>query len=88
VRGVGIVGQSTGSHSNVGTWIIVAGLAISVIGLAVGFGWFSWFGHLPGDIRAEGETTRVFIPITSMLVVSVVLSVVLSIAAWLLRRLG
>ena len=43
-----------------------------------------WLGHLPGDIRVEGERTRVYVPITSMLIVSVVLTL----ALWLVRRLG
>ena len=41
----------------------------------------SWFGHLPGDIRYQGENTQVFIPITSMLVVSVVATVIFNLAA-------
>ena len=38
----------------------------------------NWFGRLPGDIRIEGENGNVFIPITSMLILSVLLSVLLS----------
>ncbi len=46
----------------------------------------SWFGHLPGDLRLERGSSRVFIPITSMLLASVVLSLVLNGVAWLLRE--
>ncbi len=42
----------------------------------------SWFGHLPGDIRIEGERTFIYAPIASMLVVSVVLSFL----GWLVQR--
>ena len=42
----------------------------------------SWFGRLPGDIRIEGERGRLFIPVTSMLLVSLAASLVLA----LLRR--
>lgn len=35
---------------------------------------YSWFGHLPGDIRIERDTTFFYAPLTSMVVVSVVLS--------------
>ena len=45
-----------------------------------------WFGHLPGDIRFERGSSRVFVPVTSMLLVSIVLSLVLSGVAWLLRE--
>lgn len=60
-----------------GPLIVVLGLVIVVIGLVVSVGGFSWFGRLPGDIRIERETARVYIPIASMLIVSVVLSLVL-----------
>lgn len=46
-----------------------------------------WFGRLPGDIRYEGDHGRVFIPITSMIVVSLLLTLLLNLGAWLLGRL-
>ena len=45
----------------------------------------SWFGHLPGDLRFERGSSRVFIPVTSTLLVSALLSLVLNGVAWLLR---
>jgi hypothetical protein len=48
-------------------------------------GLFSWFGNLPGDVRIEGETTTVFIPITSMLVVSVVVTLVVNLVGRMFR---
>jgi hypothetical protein len=45
-------------------------------------GALSWFGRLPGDIRFGGERARVYIPITSMLIVSLVLSLIM----YVLRR--
>lgn len=66
-----------------GLLIIGAGLTLAVVGLVVYFGGFAWFGRLPGDIRYQGENTRVFVPITSMLLASVLLTVLLS----LVRRL-
>lgn len=62
--------------------LIVIGLTIMVLGLLAHFGALSWLGHLPGDIRIEGEHSRVYIPITTMLLVSVVLTL----WAMLLRR--
>lgn len=58
--------------------LMLAGAIFFLIGLAWYFvpGLFSWIGRLPGDIRIEGENSRVFIPITSMIVISVVLSIV------------
>lgn len=62
--------------------LVVLGLCLVVAGLLVWSGALSWFGRLPGDIRWEGERGRVYVPITSMILVSVVLSVLL----WLYQR--
>lgn len=63
-----------------GKWIIYAGLLLVVVGAILQFapGALSWFGRLPGDIRIETAGGRVFIPITSMLLVSIVLSLLFS----------
>lgn len=63
---------------DVGLLVVIAGAAVVVVGLLIMTGALSWFGHLPGDIRHEGESTRVVVPITSMLLVSVVLSLVVN----------
>jgi hypothetical protein len=65
----------------VGNLFVVFGAALVAIGLMLRFApWnLSWFGKLTGDIRIERESTRVFIPITSMLLVSVALSVVIAV---------
>ena len=64
-----------------GNLIMALGVLLLFVGALVRFfpGAFSWFGNLPGDIRIEGENSRVFIPITSMILVSIFLSVVLRI---------
>lgn len=63
---------------SLGLVVIAAGMALGLIGVVIYFGGFSWFGRLPGDIRYQGETTRVFVPITSMLLTSVVLTLLLN----------
>jgi hypothetical protein len=68
-----------------GNLLIGAGVALVVIGVMVRLGWLSWFGRLPGDIRTQGENTSVFIPITSMIVVSVVGSILLNLFARFFR---
>lgn len=59
---------------------IIAGSLLLVVGLVLAWApWlFSWFGRLPGDIRIERANGVFFLPLTSMLLVSVVLSVVLT----------
>ena len=68
-----------------GTLLIVVGVAIVLIGVLVSTGALSWFGRLPGDVRFESGSTRVFIPITSMIVASVVLTVVVNLVLRLFR---
>jgi hypothetical protein len=62
-------------------WLMIAGAALLVIGALLHFApWtLNWFGRLPGDIRIETENGRIFIPITSMLIISVILSVLLNV---------
>lgn len=57
-------------------WFIIIGIAFLMIGILLHFApnLLSWFGKLPGDIRYEGENSKVFIPITSMIIISILLS--------------
>lgn len=66
----------------VGLSIVVGGICLIVIGLLVYAGGFSWFGKLPGDIRYESARTAVYIPLVSMLLVSLALNLIF----YLLRR--
>jgi hypothetical protein len=65
-----------------GTILIAIGVGLILVGLLIWSGSLSWFGRLPGDIRIERETVRVYVPIVSMLVVSLVVSL----ALYLVRR--
>jgi hypothetical protein len=67
-----------------GPALVLLGLAIVVVGLLVWAGGFAWFGRLPGDIRIERETVHIYIPIVSMLLVSLVLTLLLNLLSrWL-----
>lgn len=66
---------------NLGKAIVGIGVILVFIGL---FLWFfgdklSWFGRLPGDIRIERPGFSCFFPITTMIILSLVLSIVLSV---------
>lgn len=64
-------------------WLVaIIGAVLVVVGVLLASGALSWFGRLPGDLRWSSERTTVFVPITSMLVISAVLSLLL----WLVRR--
>jgi len=66
----------------VGLVIIIGGLCLVFAGLLVYTGWLSWFGRLPGDVRYESEHVQVYVPIVSMLLLSLALSALF----YLLRR--
>lgn len=61
-------------------WLMVAGVVFLLLGAAAHYspGLLSWFGKLPGDIHLESGRSRTFIPITSMIIISVVLTVLLN----------
>ena len=64
-----------------GLFLLVAGLVVLVLGRLV-----PELGRLPGDLRWEGERTTVYFPLTTMLLVSLVASVLLSLLLWLFER--
>jgi hypothetical protein len=64
-------------NASPGPLIVTAGVVIVLIGLAVWSGALGWFGRLPDDIRIERESMRIYIPLASMLLFSLVLSLLL-----------
>lgn len=66
----------------IGPWLVGIGVALALVGGLAWAGWLSWLGRLPGDIRITSGNTKIFVPITTMVIVSVVATIVLS----LIRR--
>ena len=64
-----------------GKIIIVAGLIIALFGVILQFSpqVLSWFGKLPGDLKYEKGNFKFFFPLTTMIIVSVVLTLLLKI---------
>jgi len=62
--------------------LIIIGIAVIIIGL--GWPYLSKLpiGRLPGDIIIDRPHMKVYIPITTMVIISVALSIVM----WILRR--
>jgi uncharacterized membrane protein len=67
----------------IGLLVIAIALLLLLVGVLAYYGALDWFGRLPGDVRIERGNTRIYFPIVSMVVISIVLSVLLS----LVRRL-
>jgi hypothetical protein len=75
------------SAVRLGNLLMLIGGGVVIVGALLRFapGLFSWFGHLPGDINIQGENSRVFIPITSMVVISVALTIIVNLVGWVFR---
>jgi hypothetical protein len=69
-------------NRSMGLLVVIGGVFVVVIGLLIYSGALNWFGRLPGDIRYERDSVRVYIPIVSMLLVSLALTLIFT----LLRR--
>jgi hypothetical protein len=67
-------------------FLILAGIVLIVIGLLWGPLSRLGLGRLPGDIVIERENLTVYIPITSAILVSVVLSVLVALVRAILGR--
>jgi hypothetical protein len=68
-----------------GKWIIIAGVVIIFAGVIVYFfhDKLHWIGNLPGDIKIERENFRFYFPITTMILVSILINLVIRVFRWL-----
>ena len=71
-------------NSGTGKVIIIVGVIIVLAGLVVYFfhDKLNWIGRLPGDVRIEKENFRFYFPITTM----IVLSLLITLIAQIIRR--
>ena len=60
--------------------LIITGAVILTLGIVLYYAFWlvNWFGKLPGDIRIENKNSFVFIPITSMIVLSLLLTLLIN----------
>jgi len=67
-----------------GKLLIYAGICLIVAGLIWHFfgDKLHWIGNLPGDIKVENENTKVYFPITTMLLLSLLVSAIM----WFIKR--
>ena len=68
-----------------GKILIFSGIVLVIAGLIIYFAGnkLSWLGHLPGDIRIVKENVKIYFPITTMILVSVLLSLII----YIIRKL-
>ena len=72
--------------TDLGRLLLYMGLGLAVLGgLVVLLGRVVDLGNLPGDLLYEGENVRVYVPIATMIVLSVVLTLLLNLVLRLFR---
>ncbi len=70
---------------SLGRFLIVIGIALVVVGLILSYsGFFSWLklGRLPGDILVKRENFQFYFPITTC----ILLSLILTLVVYLIKR--
>lgn len=68
--------------------LIIIGLVIAFAGLIilVAIRFFPWLGNLPGDVRIETENFKIYIPLATMILVSLLATILLNIVIRIFRR--
>lgn len=65
-------------ENGLGRFLIILGILLVLIGGAILYfgNLFSWFGRLPGDIRIKRDGFSFYFPITTMLLISLLLNLI------------
>lgn len=59
-------------------------IMIGVLLIMIGVIWllfpnaFSWIGNMPGDIKHTSDNTRVYFPVVTMIIISIVATILLN----------
>ncbi len=61
-----------------GKFLMVLGLAVFIVGVVVSFNLLPWLGKLPGDIAVRKENFSFHFPVTTCILVSIILTLILS----------
>lgn len=64
-----------------GKYILIGGVIIVLVGLVIYFfhDYFKWVGRLPGDINIRRENFRLYFPLTTMIIISIVITLLINI---------
>jgi len=67
---------------DIGRTLLVVGVLIAIVGgLVLIAGQLPWLGRLPGDISVERDNFRLYVPLATCLLLSLILTVVLNLLA-------
>ena len=69
-----------------GRWMMLAGGALFLMGVLFWLGGrLPWFGNLPGDIVVKRDNLTLYMPLGTMLLLSVLLTIALNVIGRLFR---
>jgi hypothetical protein len=68
--------------NELGKWLVIVGLGLALIGVLLWAECGKWLGRLPGDIHYTRGDFSFHFPIVTCLLISLVLTLII----WLLRR--
>jgi hypothetical protein len=71
-----------------GRLLLIIGLVIALVGLMVLLAtrFFPWLGNLPGDFRYESKNFRIYFPLATMILISILGTILLNIIIRIFRR--
>ncbi|MBW7958293.1 MAG: DUF2905 domain-containing protein [Candidatus Promineofilum sp.] len=74
--------------ADLGRLLVIIGLSIAFGGLIIWLAarYLPWLGNLPGDIRVEGDNYKIYFPLATMILVSIIGTILLNIIARVFRR--
>ena len=74
--------------SEIGRLLLTIGLIIAAVGLLLLLAgrFFPWLGRLPGDLHYESEHVRIYFPLATMILISLIGTLVLNILLHIFRR--
>ena len=70
----------------VGRWLLLAGVALAVLGGVIWLLGRMGFRGLPGDVSYESQNVRVYFPIVTCIFLSILLTLGLWIWRWIQRK--
>ncbi|MFA8435769.1 MAG: DUF2905 domain-containing protein [Marinifilaceae bacterium] len=70
---------------HIGKYLIGAGILLLVIGIVLYFSGnkLNWLGNLPGDFKFKSGNVQIYFPLTTIVIITIVLNLIL----WLIRKL-
>ena len=71
-----------------GRLLMIIGIIITIAGAALWIAgrYLPWLGNLPGDIRYESDNVRVYFPLATMILISIIGTIILNILVRIFKR--